>query len=116
MTHSAFLLVHLDLGNSSLAGELASARLRKLRKQGLRFAFEQPLLELVESLGQSPLAADRKALLLQAREALKATHADSDYRVYLPVDEWLAAQLSGRRLLDIIREQSQGLPRIPAGA
>ncbi len=113
MAHAAFLLAHLDLNNAGLAGDMAAARLRKQRKKPSPFAFEPLLLELVQALGQNPLAGQRQKLLREAAKALLKARASSDYRLYLPLDSWMAARQQGTAYAAQLAADTAGLPRIP---
>lgn len=105
-----FLLAHHDLGNAALAGERAAARMRRGR---WTFAFERPVYRLLRGLGEHPLPERRAALLDQSAAALVAVRDEADYRIYLPLDAWVAASREGTAFAERVSREGAALPRVP---
>lgn len=109
----ALLLAHVDMGNLDFAAERAQAIGRQYRNKAFEHAFEAPMYKFLERYGKRPQGEELQKLVDACGKALVEGRRISDYRLFLPLDEWLQSKAEKASFPAVLHQSGKGWPRIP---
>ena len=105
------LLIHLEIGNQDLIEYQLRNTRAFLKRHQIEFLFEKIVLDLIGGSLKSVNAADLKKRFTDAKQRLDALWEDkfdSTLNHYFDFKSWIISKSKNRKLVEIIRESTQG--------